>query len=339
MSNETDYMITLQYNFISQEITKYAGIILYFLCLFGTVINILTFMNQTYNSRSCSLYLLIASYFDLIHLFMSPLSNMLLYGFQCNWTVSYSVIFCKIQSYVDFVSSVTPGTLTTITSIDRYILSRREYSQWKYCTRSSATNITKLIILFWLIASIPISLCYDRLKHASHNEQLICSNSFHIPICLVTHVLYVCIFNGFFHPIVTLIFGILTSVNIHKLRQRSNQRNGGTRQVNEQLTAMIALQSIKSSFASFPISLFNCYLLTVRHKQKSFLYEAKENLVHQIFYLLFWSNYTSFAIYMYSSDIFRKQWFKVMRSLFYYPCRGKEKRLSYCPEANPLRVP
>jgi len=58
MSNETDYMITLQYNFISQEITKYAGIILYFLCLFGTVINILTFMNQTYNSRSCSLYLL-----------------------------------------------------------------------------------------------------------------------------------------------------------------------------------------------------------------------------------------------------------------------------------------
>jgi len=337
MSNETDYMTISRYNFISQEITKYAGIILYFLCLFGTIMNILTLARQTYNSGPCSFYLLIASYCDLIHLHIGPLSNILFYSFQYTWTMP-SASFCKIKSYTDFVSSVTSGTLATITSIDRYILSCRESSRWKYCTRPIAIRSTKLIILFWFIASIPIIFCYTRFIHASHNEQLICSNPSRSSICLIIHVLYVCIFNGFFHPIVTLIFGILTSINIHELRQRSQLKSCRIQQVNYQLTAMVVLESIKSSFASLPMSIFNCYLVVVRNKRKSRLYEVKENLVHQIFYLLFWSNYTSFFIYLYSSDIFRKQWLKVMRNLFCYPCRRKEKQRSCRPETHRLNA-
>ena len=45
---------------------------------------------------------------------------------------------------------------------------------------------------------------------------------------------------------------------------------------------MLILQSIKSSFASLPYSLFNCYLLITLNIQKSLLYQAKENLINQI---------------------------------------------------------
>src|SRR4051794_31857561 len=110
MLNETEYTVTLQYNFISQQITKYAGISLYLLCLFGTGMNILTFTHETYSSRPCSLYLSIASVFDLVHLNFGSLPNILQYGFHYDWTIT-SIAFCKIKSYINFVFAVMSATL------------------------------------------------------------------------------------------------------------------------------------------------------------------------------------------------------------------------------------
>ena len=152
MLNETEYIAVLQYNYISQQFTKYVGIFLYILCLFGTIMNILTFIQRTYNSRACSLYLLIASICDFIHLNFGPLSNILQYGFHYDWTIN-SIIYCKIKSYIVFVFTVMSATFTIIASIDRYILSSRNNERWKYSTRSIAIRCIFLTILFWFIIS------------------------------------------------------------------------------------------------------------------------------------------------------------------------------------------
>lgn len=337
MLNETESTAVLRYNFISQQITKYAGIFLYILCLFGTGMNMLTFMRQTYNIRPCSLYLLIASIFDFIHLNLGPLSNILQYGFHLDLTIS-SIAFCKTKSYLNFVFGVISATLTTMASIDRYILSSRDSTKWKYCTRPIAIRSIQLIILIWFILAIPIIFCYTRFNHSSHNEQLICSNPSRDLICLFIQIVYICIFNGFLHPIVMMLFGSLTCSNIHELRQRSLLKSNRVEQINYQLTLMLILQLIKSSFSSLPYSIFNSYLLITRNTRKSSLYQAKENLANQIFYILFWSNYTSFFVYIYSSDIFREQWIKALRSIVYYVCRKQQqrRRLSFHPETNRL---
>jgi hypothetical protein len=335
MLNRTEYTVILPYNFISEQITKYAGIFLYLLCLFGTGMNILTFMRQTYHSRPCSLYLLVASVFDLVHLNLGPLSNILQYGFHYDWTIN-SIAFCKIKSYFTFVFTVMAGTLTTMASIDRYILSSRNSERWKYCTRPIAMRCIQLTLLFWVIISIPIIFCYTRFGHSSRNEQLVCSSPPGDITCLLIQILYICIFNGFLHPIVMVFFGLLTCINIHHLRQRSSLKSARTQQINYQLTSMLILQLIKSSFSSLPFSIFNCYLLITRNTPKTSSYQAKENLVNQIFYLLFWSNYTSFFVYMYSSDIFRNQWVKAMKSIVYYRCKKKQRRHSFHHETNRL---
>jgi hypothetical protein len=175
MLNRTEYNIPLLYNIISQQSTKYVGIFLYLLCLFGTVMNILTFIRQTYNNRPCSLYLLVASIFDFFYLNIGPLSNILQYGFDYDWTIT-SIVFCKIKSYMVFVVAVISATLTTIVSIERYILSSRDIIMWKYCTRPVAIRCIQFTILFWFIISIPITFCYTRFNHLSHNEQLMCTN-------------------------------------------------------------------------------------------------------------------------------------------------------------------
>lgn len=337
MFNDTEYTTALRYNFISQQITKYAGISLYFLCLFGTLMNTLTFMRQQYHSRPCSLYLFFASLFDLVHLNLGPLSNILQYGFYLDWA-SAALVFCKLKTYCSFVFAVTSATFTTIACVDRYILSSRNITRWKYCTRPVAVRIIQSIILFWMIFSIPLVFCFTRLNHLSYNEQLICSNPAHNLSCLLVQAIYICIFNGFLHPIVTLMFGLLTCTNIHHLRRRSLFKSMRVQHINYQLTTMIVLQMIKSSFSSLPYAVFNCYLLATRNMQKSSLYQAKENFVNQIFYLLFWSNYTSFFIYIYSSDIFRSQWMKAMQSIVYRFVGKRERRHSSRPDTNRLTL-
>lgn len=337
MFNSTDYTVISHYNFISQEITKYAGICLYFLCLFGTLMNILTFMRQQYHSRPCSLYLLFASLFDLVHLNLGPLANILQYGFYLDWA-STALVFCKIKTYFSFVFAVTSASFTTMACVDRYILSSRNITRWKYCTRPVAVRLIQSIILFWMISSIPLIFCFTRLNHSSHNEQLICSNPARNLSCLLVQAIYICLFNGFLHPIVTLIFGLLTCTNIHHLRRRSLFKSMRVQHINYQLTTMIVLQLIKSSFSSLPFAAFNCYLLATRNMQKSSFYQAKENLVNQIFYLLFWSNYTSFFVYIYSSDIFRRQWIKAMQSMVHRFFRKRERRRSSRLETNRLTL-
>lgn len=337
MSNDTEYTVTLQYNFISEQITKCAGIFLYILCLFGTIMNVLTFMRQKYQSRPCSLYLLFASLFDMVHLNLGPLSNMLQYGFHLDWA-SAALIFCKIRSYFSFVFAVSSATFTTMACVDRYILSSRNITLWKYCTRPVALRVIQLIIVFWILFSIPVAFCFTRLNHPSHNEQLICSNPGRNLSCMLIQAIYICVFNGFLHPIVTMILGLFTCTNIHHLRRRSLFKSMRIQHINYQLTSMIVLQLIKSSFSSLPFSAFNCYLLATRNMHKSSSYQAKENLINQIFYLLFWSNYTSFFVYIYSSDIFRRQWLKTMQSIAHRLCGKRQRRHSSRPETNRMTL-
>ena len=337
MFNETEDPTALQYNFIARQITKYAGIFLYILCLCGTVMNILTFKRQTYNSRPCSLYLLVASIFDLIHLNLGPLLNIVHVGFHLDWSIPY-IAFCKTKSYLTFVFGVMSATLTTLAAIDRYILSSRKISLWKYCTRHVAIGTSQFIVLFWFIFSLPILYCYSQFNHLAHNERVNCSNPSSSLVCLLVQIFYICIFNGFMHPMITMVFGFFTCTNIRLLRRRSLLKSIPIQKINYQLTSMVVLQMIKSSFSSLPFSIFNCYLLITRNMHKSSLHQAKENLINQIFYLLFWSNYTSFFVYLYSSDVFRKQWMKAMKSIVQHFSGREQRRRSFLPETNRLTV-
>ena len=175
MLNETEDLTVLKYKLISQQFTKYVGIFVYLLCLFGTMMNMLIFMRRTYNSRSCSLYLSAASAFDFIHLNLGPLTNILQHGFYYDWTMN-SIVFCQIRTYTVFVFGIMSGTLTTVASIDRYILSSRNSERWKYCTQPVAVRCIQLTVLFWFIISIPLAFCTTRISHASYDVQFSCSN-------------------------------------------------------------------------------------------------------------------------------------------------------------------
>lgn len=267
--------------------------------------NIVAFSRSTYSRRASSFYLLYASIFDFLYLFPKSLLNILQYGFYYDWTMN-SNFLCKIQIYFIYVLTITSGALTVLANIDRYLLSSNNSKRWNYSSRSVAKHSIKLTILFWFIISIPIFICSKRSSYLLKNEKLICSNSSKDRFCLL---------DGFIPPFIMMIFGLMTFKNVHHLYHRSRTKSTPTRRINHQITLMFVLQSIKSAFTSFPYSIFNSYLLITKSKGKSLLQQAKENLVMEIVYLLFWSNYTSFFVYFLSSDIFRNEWRKGMKKI------------------------
>ena len=282
MTNRTDFMSIEKYHFIARQLTIYGGIILFMFCLFGTSMNIITFSQRTYHRRASSFYLLFASVFDLAHFTPGSISNILQFGFYYDWTIN-SITYCKMKNYFVYVFTIISGTLTVFASIDRFLLSSGNTKRWHYSSRLIARRC---------IISV-------------------------ISVCFLVRVVYTCLFDGFVPPLIMMIFGLMTWNNMRQLRRRSKFRSLSTRRINQQLTKMLILQSIKSSFASFPYSAFHTYWLITFKNEKSLMDEAKENLVMQIVYLLFWSNYTSFFVYIYSSDIFRNQWIKAMTTLFF----------------------
>ena len=315
MTNDTVYAVFDKYKTVSQQFTKYAGIPLYTSCLCGTVMNMIMFGQRMYRHRSGSLYLLIASLCDFIHLCTGPLTNILQYGFQYDWTIN-SVVFCKIKSYFVFLITAISATLTTLATINQYILSSKKNKRWKYSSRVIAIRCICLTIIIFSILSIPIAFCYTRHYYSSENEQLICSNPLHGTFCFLIQISVTCLFNGFLHPILMIFFGMLTYRNIHHIHRRSLLKSDPIRQLNYQMASMLVLQSIKSSFASLPFASFNCYLLITMKNYKSLLYQAKENVIGQVVYFLFWSNYTSFFVYIYSSNVFKDEWKKTMKKMF-----------------------
>lgn len=335
MSNTTETIIIEKYNFIARQLTIYGGIILLTFCLIGSLMNIITFAQRTFQRRASSFYLLIASLFDLAHLTPGSITNILQYGFHYDWTIS-SLIYCRIKNYITYVFMLISGTLTILATIDRFLLSSDNSKRWNYSHRSFAKRAILLTILFWFVMSTPIIFCSKRYYHSSHNEQMICSNPSLDMVCLYVRIIYTCLIDGFVPPLIMVIFGLITYRNVHQLHRRSNFRSQSARRINQQIISMLVLQSIKSSFASIPYSIFHTYWVISRNERKTLLDEAKENLAMQIVYLLFWSNYTSFFIYICSSDIFRNQWKKAMMKLICclygsrqerYRCEMEFKRL------------
>ena len=312
--NTTTYDRSVNYNFISQQLTKYAGSFLYSACLLGTLMNIFTFVQPKYTRRACSLYLLTASICDLIHLNIGPLSNILQYGFHHDGIIR-TLAYCRSKNYLVYALMIISGTLTALASINQFMLTSTKSARWQFTCRSAGIRNIKLTILFWTIFSTAIVFCSTRRYHASNNEQLICSNSCQYLSCRLVQFIYVCWLNGFFPPIIMMIFGFLASANVRRLRQRSASKSRLTRQINEQLTSMLILQSLKSMIASVPYAIFNCYWIRAVNQHRSLEDQALENLIHQTIYVLFWSNYTSFFMYIYASNIFRHQWIKTMKKL------------------------
>lgn len=297
-------------------LTRYVGCSMYGICVFATIMNICTFLQHKYIRHTCSLYLLIASFCDFLHLNIAFLNNILYYGFHYNQFHDILTHGYKIANYFVYVLMMISATLTILSCASQWALSSRNASRWNFALRSIAIRNIILTIIFWFTTSIPINLCANIHYHVFNNQRFICSNVCQTLICRWIYGIYACLFNGILPPMIMMIVGLLTWKNIRNIQRRSKFRVIYARRINEQLTRMLVLQSFKSLVTSVPYTIYNLFLIITINRGKSIEYQITEDFIGELIRLFFLSNYTSFIIYICSSHIFRQQWIRTIKKIF-----------------------
>lgn len=206
--------------FSYSQFKKYAGTVLFLSCLFGTMMNILIFGQRIYRHRTGSRYLLVASFCDLIHLTCGPLSNLLQYGFHYHSTIN-SNRFCQIKTYFIWVSTAISATLTTLATINQFLLSSKKHKRWKFSSRKNTLRSIYLSITFCFLISIPIPFCFTHTFHSSENEQLTCQNLLDNSFCFFIQIFHICLINGFLHPLLIIFFSLFKYLHSQLTRKSS----------------------------------------------------------------------------------------------------------------------
>lgn len=92
----------------------------------GAVFNILIFTHRTLRNCSCSWYMLVAAFFDILTLDHALLLRILSDGFGID-PISRYTVYCPIRFYTGQMTSFAPITLICLAAIDRWAVSEYLY--------------------------------------------------------------------------------------------------------------------------------------------------------------------------------------------------------------------
>lgn len=304
-----DLSIIININNIYKQIYRYVPIFLFIFGTFGNLISILVFIQRALRTNPCATYFLAASLSNLIYL-MTLLSPML-----DAWNETYNLIstiseLCKLTMFIILVARTLALWFIVLATIDRYLISSpnnnlRQMSNSKQCYRCIII-ICIIAILVW-IESI---YCFDANLVGTPIKCYTTSQTCHLYNDLTLALLTITI-----PTIVMLIFGLLTIINMHQSRRRtdasvttvttvSNSRSRRTEQI---LTRMLFAQIFLIIILNLPHALFIIYLTITSDQSLTPVQGTINGFIFNLLLLLpFLSSCISFLLYTLSGKIFRE---------------------------------
>lgn len=167
MSNTTTDWLATQFITASWAVNQVCIPILFFVGIFGWILNTITFSRSSLSSNSCATYFHASSWANLCVLFWSPF----IYAVG-NWS-SYrlpakSILFCKIRIYFITMFCHTSVAFLLLACIDRLLLCSRNPNRRRLCHVRIAYKMIIVTIIICTILPLYIPLKYNRLSAASN---------------------------------------------------------------------------------------------------------------------------------------------------------------------------
>jgi hypothetical protein len=236
MSNSTSSVSSL--TFASQQVVIYVGLFLFVAGLISGPLVLIVFLSlQTFRQSSCAFYLTMMSMVNILHLFIGPLTYIMINGFGINWT-NTSIFYCKFRSFSVSFSALMSFTCMCLATIDQYLATcaQPRWHQWNNI-KLARYMVTGAVIV-WLLHGIPFILYND------HILSLITSTS----NCAITNAIFNTYYTGFHLPVlittlpitIMFLFGILAYRNVQQIAYRTVPLV--RRELDKQLTAMVLVQ-------------------------------------------------------------------------------------------------
>jgi hypothetical protein len=231
----------------SQQVTIYLGLTILIAGCVGGVLNIIVFLSlKTFRKSSCAFYLTAMSFANIMHLSISLLPQILIYGFGIDLP-SISLTYCKFRVYFIQLWILTSFTCMCLATLDQFLVTYFN-PFWHRCNNIKfACYILAAFFLLWLLHGIPFAI-YFNITLSPITSQL---------DCLITNDIfaeyntfgYVLILMGVLPLIVMVLFGSLAYYNVRHLAYRAVPVV--RRELDKQLTQMVLVQVI-----------YNCFVLT-----------------------------------------------------------------------------
>lgn len=233
---------------ISQQITIYAGIPIFFAGIIGSLLNTIVFLSlKTFRESSCAFYLAMMAIVNIGQLGTSLFGRIMISGFNIDWTAS-STPYCKFRSFCATVSTVMSFTCMCLATIDQW-LATCSNPRWRFWSNVKiAHRVVIIFIIIWVSHGILYLIYYDRVESPTTGK-LVCMSSNEIFATYHTKV-FTAVFIGFLPIFLNTLFGSLAYYNIQHLAYRTVPLV--RRELDKQITTMALTQTLFVFFAASP---------------------------------------------------------------------------------------
>ena len=164
-----------------------------------------------------------------------------------------SLVFCKIKLYLSYVTAILPPSLVVLACIDRFMSSSLNVNNRLWSTPRFAYRLIAVVSIFWILFSI----------HAFFGSKIY--YAFGYSFCSIEEgsyslfvILYSIIINYLLPPILMVIFGLLTIINVRQTQKRVLGRiaNGPMQRKDQYLLYMLLFQVLASVIFTIPMAVY-----------------------------------------------------------------------------------
>jgi hypothetical protein len=144
------------YVIIQNQVTIYAGILLFVTGVLGNFTNACIFFKNNLQNPSTFL-LFLASCSNIINMHAGLLIRVLTAGFNIDLTV-LGVSWCKMRNSLLQLCVLTSLSCVCYATVDQFFVSSNQ-ERWRRLSKISITiRVTCILLLFWILYSIPLSI-------------------------------------------------------------------------------------------------------------------------------------------------------------------------------------
>lgn len=303
---------------ISEKLNIYWGLFMFISGLIGNFWNLLVFRHYSLRLSSCSTYIFIGSFCNIIYLIFNLLNDIAEKGSQRHWSID-SLVWCKCHSYISQCASLTALSCLVLSTMDRFYSTCREIKWRTLNSIAIARQVALALAFFWICFTIP-TLVYVQPMEVSPGKQS-CTSASKIWSNFLTYFFDLCCF-GIFPWVLASCFAYLTLRNRYIIRYRRAAPTTSLvlsrmAQIDHELTSIVLAQTIVCILSSIPYCAENFFRYFTRAMSKDDYRQSQEYLFRQIVSLIFYFNFVStFYINYLSSNICRRVSKQVLTNLF-----------------------
>ena len=275
----------------------------FFLVITTNLINIRILTSRVLCSSPCTYYFLAYAIFSINYsILICP--TQFLRGFYIDWADTR--VGCKMHFYFIFLAPVQAKVMLLLASCDRYCSS----SQSRQSHSKSTIQRAKLSILIGSVSSAIYMLPMLIIYHWDEtSKKCLQQSSTLIHIYTLSQIL----FYYFLTPILMVIFGVLTILNIRQQSSRARIRRTSLqrRRTEGQLARMLILQVTVHLILVLPFG--------VTYSMNAFDPSTRTSNILAVRYILvMWQQcdyFVSFFLYVLSGRVYREEFFRLFKSI------------------------